>query len=108
MKHLLQLFLILGALAATLLAVAIGFAQHDSNLLAPVHFFVFAFGAIIYVAPIGLAMHRNCEATRWISILDIFLGWTVIGWMASMIWAARGKVRTLPAIVSPAGSPGHG
>jgi len=32
----------------------------------------------------------------WIVLLDIFAGWTILGWIAALGWANGGKTRTLP------------
>lgn len=43
---------------------------------------------VVYFAPWAVAKsnrHRNASA---IGVLNFFLGWTVIGWIAALIWAS--------------------
>jgi hypothetical protein len=55
---------------------------------------VFTLGVIAYIFPLALASHRKCEAAAGIAVVNIFLGWTFIGWVVALAWAASGKVRT--------------
>lgn len=48
---------------------------------------VFAIIAILYFIPIITAIlndHKQCMA---IAVLNIFLGWTFIGWVFALVWA---------------------
>ena len=96
MEHLLRLFLVCGLVASAILIVAVGLARHDAYLVAPAHLIVSMIGLALYLLPAALAWHRNCEATVWITLVDVLLGWTVLGWVVSIWWAVKGKVRTLP------------
>ena len=49
---------------------------------------------IAYIFPAALATHRNCKARAAIVIVDLFLGWTFVGWVVALAWAASGE--TLP------------
>ena len=42
-----------------------------------------------YCLPLAIAMCRRSEKTDKISFVNILLGWTVIGWIASLVWATR-------------------
>ena len=44
----------------------------------------------IYFAPSIVAQSRGCKSTAGIAILNTFMGWTLIGWVASLIWAVTG------------------
>jgi Superinfection immunity protein len=57
--------------------------------------------AAIYTAPALLAYARHLPATRRIIAIDMFLGWTLVGWAAALSMAARGT----PA---PGRAPGTG
>ncbi len=55
---------------------------------------VFAFViAVVYFLPALLASHRGCKATAAIAIIDLFLGWTFVGWVAALAWAVSGEKR---------------
>lgn len=41
----------------------------------------------IYFFPTWLAGHRQHHNTGAIFALDLLLGWTVMGWIASLVWA---------------------
>lgn len=47
--------------------------------------------ALIYLAPLVVAAVRRHHRLRLVAILDIFLGWTVIGWLVALAiaWTAR-------------------
>ena len=43
-------------------------------------------------------------------MVNVFLGWTILGWFVAIGWAASGKIETPPtAIATPLGQtiPGH-
>lgn len=42
---------------------------------------------ILYFLPGLIAGFRNHDQTNAIFILNIFLGWTFIGWVAALVWA---------------------
>ncbi|NTV22476.1 MAG: superinfection immunity protein [Candidatus Yonathbacteria bacterium] len=41
----------------------------------------------IYFLPTGIAIIRSRSNTVAILVLDLFLGWTGIGWVVALIWA---------------------
>jgi uncharacterized BrkB/YihY/UPF0761 family membrane protein len=43
---------------------------------------------LLYTFPWMLANHRRHPQQAAIGVLNIFLGWTVIGWIVALIWAA--------------------
>jgi hypothetical protein len=95
MEHFLRVFLVSGLIASVILIIAVGLARNDAYLAAPAHLILFLVGLAIYLLPAELAWRRDCCATVWIALVDMFLGWTVAGWVASLCWAVRGKVQTL-------------
>lgn len=44
-------------------------------------------GAAIYFLPAVLAYNYRHEHAQDITLLNIFLGWTIIGWVVALIWA---------------------
>jgi hypothetical protein len=93
MNNLLRLLVIAAIVACGIVVVALGFARHDSDLIAPVNMVLFVIAALVYLLPIGLALYRDCRSSAWIALVNVFLGWTILGWFAAMGWAAAGKVR---------------
>jgi uncharacterized membrane protein (DUF485 family) len=43
--------------------------------------------AIIYMLPTLIAYARDIPQRRMITVLNIIFGWTLIGWVATFIWA---------------------
>jgi len=93
MNNLLRLGLIGGLAACAIVVIALGFVRHDADLLAPVNLLLFVLGAVVYLLPTGLAMYRDCKATVWIALVNVLLGWTILGWFAALGWAASGRIR---------------
>lgn len=45
---------------------------------------------IVYFLPVWVAAWRGHQSKAAIGFLDIFLGWTVLGWVIAMVWALSG------------------
>jgi hypothetical protein len=64
------------------------------------HFFVFpffflpffGFPLVMYFLPTVIALIKNKRDTLAIFLLNFFLGWTVIGWLVCLVWAAKHDV----------------
>jgi hypothetical protein len=53
----------------------------------------FACGAVFFwLVPIMVAMNRKHRNRVPIILTTVFVGWTVIGWIAAMIWASTDNV----------------
>ena len=48
---------------------------------------IFAGFVICYIIPFSVAVARAHHATGPILIANVFLGWTIIGWIALFCWA---------------------
>ena len=48
---------------------------------------VYLFSVALYVLPTIVALARNHPNIFAIAILNIFLGWTFVGWVAALVWA---------------------
>ncbi|MCK4261376.1 MAG: superinfection immunity protein [Halanaerobiales bacterium] len=42
---------------------------------------------LLYFIPLIIASCRNCKHSDGIWVLNIFLGWTFIGWVIALIWS---------------------
>jgi len=65
----------------------------------PAHFFFFpffGFSFFLYFLPSFIALLKSKRDTLAIFLLNLFLGWSVIGWFVALIWAAKNDV---PVIV---------
>jgi hypothetical protein len=52
----------------------------------------FGFGFLMYFLPSVVAFARNKRDTTSIVLLNIFLGWSVIGWVIALVWAFKNDV----------------
>jgi hypothetical protein len=59
-------------------------------LFAHIFFFpFFGFGFVMYFLPSIIALARSKRDLLAIFLLNLFLGWSVIGWIVALIWAAK-------------------
>lgn len=59
-------------------------------LLAHIFFFpLFGFGFFMYFLPSIIALVRSKRDTLSIFLLNLFLGWSVIGWIVALVWATK-------------------
>jgi hypothetical protein len=63
-------------------------------MLLPVVFFfpIFGIGFAMYFLPSIVAIVRNKRDTTAILLLNLFLGWSVIGWIVALVWAVKTDV----------------
>ena len=52
----------------------------------------FGFGLVLYFLPAIIALARNKRDTTSILLLNLFLGWTAIGWVIALVWAVKHDV----------------
>lgn len=48
---------------------------------------LFALALLLYFVPVFVAVKRGHPQTMPIVLLTLFLGWTVLGWLAALIWS---------------------
>ena len=53
-------------------------------------------GGAMYFTPSIVGTYRGHKSIAGIVILNLFLGWTLIGWVAALIWSATGEIQTNP------------
>lgn len=68
-----------------LITFAIGNGTNSAAAVAAAVFFVGA--VVMYFAPAVVASVYGHPSATAIGVLNFFLGWTVIGWVASLVWA---------------------
>jgi hypothetical protein len=49
----------------------------------------FGFGFVMYFLPSIIALARSKRDLLAIFLLNLFLGWSVIGWIVALVWAAK-------------------
>lgn len=59
----------------------------------------FVLMAAIYLIPTWIAMGRDTKKKAGIISLNVFLGWTGLGWIAALVWAfsERKKIESVEA-----------
>ncbi len=45
----------------------------------------------VYFFPTDIANKRNAEHVTGIFILNLFLGWTLVGWVIALVWAVSSE-----------------
>ncbi len=53
--------------------------------------FEWLLGVAFYFLPAIIALVRGVQNATAIVLVNLFLGWTVIGWIAALIWAIANK-----------------
>jgi hypothetical protein len=80
--------IILGALIIIAIVTLIAIGDGDVVLIVLGSTLIFAVSAGLYLLPTIVAFLRQ-HHNRWaILLLNIFLGWTFLGWVAALIWSA--------------------
>jgi hypothetical protein len=47
-----------------------------------------------YFMPTIIAVMRDKRGVGAVALINFFLGWTVIGWLLTFVWASSGKTRS--------------
>ncbi len=55
----------------------------------------------LYMLPSFVAAGRKCKAAAGIVVVNLFLGWTFIGWVVALAWAASGEATPRPDALPP-------
>jgi Superinfection immunity protein len=48
----------------------------------------FGFGFVVYFLPTIVALVRHKRNVVSILLLNLFLGWTLVGWIIALVWAS--------------------
>ncbi len=60
-----------------------------TNLLPAFFLPFFGFGFVMYFLPSIIALVRSKRDITAILLLNLFLGWTFIGWVVALVWAVK-------------------
>jgi hypothetical protein len=63
-----------------------------TNLLPAFFLPFFGFGFVMYFLPSVIALVRSKRDISAILLLNLFLGWTFIGWVVALVWAVKTDV----------------
>jgi hypothetical protein len=75
--------------------------QHQSSTVHVVIAWIFAVGTGGYLLPWAIAATRNKENTLAIALIDLLLGWSVVGWIAALVMACTANPVRQTVLVSP-------
>ena len=53
---------------------------------------ILAMLGVLYFFPTFIASHRRHRNESAIFLLNLFLGWTFLGWVVSIVWASTDNV----------------
>ena len=77
-----------GALIVVFVSIKLDFLlSSHSGLLA-----LFILGVYLYFVPTIVAYKRHHRQTLAITVLNVVLGWTVLGWAGALVWACTSDV----------------
>jgi hypothetical protein len=62
------------------------------HLLALFFFPIFGLGFVFYFLPAIVAFARSKRDAVSILVLNVLLGWTMIGWVIALVWALKQEV----------------
>ncbi|MBA3662031.1 MAG: superinfection immunity protein [Gammaproteobacteria bacterium] len=65
---------------------------------------LFSFAVAIYFIPTFVAKYRNHHNLSAIFLMNLFFGWSFIGWALSLVWAMTRVISTSQPIVYLQGS----
>lgn len=101
MKPLMQLIVACALILAAFLLIAPDMAKDTAALNGPMHLVMFLLILVVYIVPTAIAVYRDCTATVWIALLNVLLGWTILGWAGALGWAIAGRTNHDPIIQGP-------
>lgn len=54
-------------------------------------FILFLIFIVVYFLPSIIANSRKCKSETWIVLINLFFGWTGLGWIGLFIWSIAGE-----------------
>lgn len=59
------------------------------DLLAATPFLIIslAFGVVVYFAPTAIGAYRGIKSIQSLAVVNVFLGWTFLGWVVALAWS---------------------
>jgi hypothetical protein len=66
-----------------------------------VSFLIIALGILAYFIPVTIAIARHRRQAAFIFLVNLFFGWSVIGWIVALLWAFRADLAPNTAELPP-------
>lgn len=57
----------------------------------PIELFLILPSLVVYFLPTIIAVARHAKSTAGVILLNIFAGWTFIGWIIALVWSITGQ-----------------
>jgi Superinfection immunity protein len=76
-----------GLAAGIMIGAAVKFHNHPAAAIGPVIAIIGLLG--LYLFPTAIAAEMDSRNLLAIFILNVFLGWTVLGWIIALSWAVK-------------------
>lgn len=45
---------------------------------------------VVYFVPLMIAVRRDMVKVNGVAVLNLLLGWTLLGWIVALVWAVAG------------------
>jgi hypothetical protein len=71
------------------------------DLIQPSHLIILFIMTPLGLLPILVAGMRSVKNFGWIFVINLFLGWTLVGWVVALIWALRDASKYQAAFAPP-------
>jgi hypothetical protein len=68
-------------------------------------FLILVIGITIYLVPTIVARSRKHANATSITVLNVLLGWSIVGWVVALVWAYSAQAEASPSDVKAARSP---
>ena len=82
------IFFFIGMIITAILSVAV-----ESELI-----IYFGSAILVYLIPTFIAFARKVPSTASIAVINIFLGWSIIGFIVALVWAFKNYDYVPPAL----------
>ena len=76
----------------------------NSDTPSGIALFLFCVGLLVYFVPFIVARSRAVNNVPQIFVLNLFLGWTLLGWVLALIWALK-PVEKRISVTTPQSAP---
>ena len=63
-----------------------------------------AIGIFIYLLPGWIAWSRSHQNKGPIILINVFLGWTIIGWIIALLWSVGAVKKDTVVVIHPSGT----
>lgn len=70
-------------------------SSSDTDVLITLALLLLAF--CLYFLPALIGRKRGVCGAGWLTFLNLFTGWTVLGWIVLLLWAVAGQTRAADA-----------